>query len=964
MPNANREPRRLVIVESPTKANTIRRFLPDSYEVMASMGHVRDLPGAAAGIPNQYRGHAWARLGINVDDGFKPLWVVTRSDVVRNLKRALQNADELLIATDEDREGEAIGWHLMKALKPNIPTRRMVFHEITEDAIQRSLEETRDIDRNLVAAQEARRILDRLVGYTLSPLLWRKIGPRLSAGRVQSVAVRVVVQREKERIAFVPASYWDVAAQLTTGQETPPFEAALTHVNDIRLAGSKDFDPDTGQLHEGVTAGQDVVLLDEATAQRYETQAAGAPFSVTRIETKQSKRNPQPPFTTSTLQQDAGNKFGWPARRTMQIAQRLYEQGLITYMRTDSTNLSGEAIAATRQRVEQLYGAEYLFERVRNTRSNSRGAQEAHEAIRPAGRDMKTAQEQRLDGDQRKLYDLIWKRTMAWQMAEAQIQTVTAQFDTTVEDDRLRFRASGSTVLFAGFRRAYVEGSDNPDEAVGDKDQPLPSMNEGDRVTAQSVTAEGHETRPPARYTEASLVKLLEQEGIGRPSTYASIIETIQSRGYVTKVGNQMVPSFTAFAVNNLLEAQFERLVDTEFTARMEAQLDDIADGRMDAEPYLDEFYRGEAGIETLTNAAADTVDPRAISTIDAPSWAPFEVRVGRYGPYVEANIDGERFRSSIPSEWAPGDVKKSDLEELIERERQGDQPVGTGEDGQTILLKNGPYGPYLQLGEGDGDDRPKRVSLPPGVAMGDVDETLARALMNLPRTVGAHPTTDMAITAGIGRYGPYVRHENVYAPLKESDDVLTVGLERAVELINERRKRRGQSDPERVLGEHPETGEPVEVHKGRFGPYVKHQKVNASLRKDDTIEGVTLEQALELLAAREKRMAEKGSTSRVGKGGSRKKATGKGARSKSKRARPQRPKATKAQLEPYLDRLTDTERDVVARIEGMAGQEPQEIIAVTDALGLSEEQVKKAHKAGMFKMRIAFGKERAAAES
>ena len=964
MPNANREPQRLVIVESPTKADTIRRFLPDSYTVMASMGHVRDLPNSADQIPSELRGQEWARLGIDVDNGFKPLYVNTRSDVIRDLKRALRDADELLIATDEDREGESIGWHLLEALDPDIPTRRMVFHEITEEAIQRALEETRDIDRSLVDAQGARRILDRLVGYTVSPLLWRKIAPRLSAGRVQSVAVRVLVQREKERIAFVPASYWDVSANLATQTGETPFTAALTHVNDIRLAGSKDFNPDTGRLNDNLTAGENVVLLDEATARQYETDATDVPFTVASVETRQSKRNPQPPFTTSTLQQDAGNKLGWPARRTMQIAQRLYEQGLITYMRTDSTNLSGEAIAATRKRVEELYGADYLFERVRNTRSSSRGAQEAHEAIRPAGSAMKTAQEQRLDGDQRKLYDLIWKRTMAWQMAEAQIQTVTAQFDATVSDDRLKFRASGSTVLFPGFRRAYVEGSDNPEEAVGEKDQALPAMNEGDRLTAQDVTADGHETRPPARYTEASLVKLLEQEGIGRPSTYASIIETVQSRGYVNKQGNQMVPTFTAFAVNNLLEKQFERLVDTEFTARMEAQLDDIAAGNMDAEPYLNEFYRGEAGVETLTESAMETVDAREISTIDAPSWQPYVVRVGRYGPYVEAEVDGERFRSSIPGDWAPGDVKKTDLEELINRERQGDQPVGTSEDGQTILLKNGPYGPYLQLGEPEGDERPKRVSLPPNVQMGDVDEALARQLINLPRTVGNHPTTDKTITAGIGRYGPYVRHEQVYASLKETDDVLTVGLDRAVELINERRKRRGQSDPERVIGEHPETGEPVEIHKGRYGPYVKHQKINASLRRDDTIESVTMDHALELLKAREERMGRKASGKRGGaKTASRKSSKSKRANSKTA-SKPKRPKATNADLEPYLGRLNDTERDVVERMEGMNGRDQQDLLSVTEALGLSEEQVKKAHKAGMFKMRIAFGKDRAAAES
>jgi DNA topoisomerase-1 len=979
--NAARTGRRLVIVESPTKARTIRRYLPSGYEVMASMGHVRDLPASADDIPARYRGQEWARLGMKIDQDFEPLYVVTKPKVVRELKQALKDARELVIATDEDREGESIGWHLLEVLEPDVPVKRMVFHEITEEAIQGALEATRDIDRNLVEAQETRRLLDRLVGYTISPLLWRKIAPRLSAGRVQSVAVRILVQREKERLAFVPAGYWDLDASLRAPDDegARAFGATLTHLDGIRLASGKDFDPDTGRLKEGLAAGRDRVLLQRDEAGALAEAAATAPFRVTSVEEREQTRNPAPPFTTSTLQQEASRKLGLSANDTMRVAQGLYERGLITYMRTDSTHLSGEAIGAARARVQAKYGDTYLFERARQYRGSSRNAQEAHEAIRPAGSEMRTAEEHGLRGRDAALYDLIWKRTIATQMAPARLAFVTARIEAEADGRALAFRASGRTVVFPGFFRAYVEGSDDPEAALDDRDQPLPELHEGDALRADRVEPSGHETKPPARFTEASLVKILEQEGIGRPSTYASIIDTIQRRGYVRKNGSQLVPTFTAFATNNLLEHQFAQLVDTEFTAEMEAKLDEIAAGTLEAIPYLKGFYGGEQGIEARVAAGLDGIDPKEISTVRARGWEPYVVRVGRYGPYVEAHEDGQRLTTSLPDEWAPGDVTKEMLEELLERERQGDVPVGQAEDGAAMLLKNGPYGPYLQLGPDDQEGRPKRVSLPPGVAPGQVDETLARRLLALPREVGVHPETGKKIEAGIGRYGPYVRHERTYASLKDEDDVLEVGLERALELLAAK-KRRGR-EPLRRLGEHPETGQPIELFEGRFGPYVKHGTTNASLRKEQRPDTVTLDEALELLAAREARKGRgggaggrkgaakkgaKGTTRGKGTAGAAKGAKGKGAKAKgTKKARSAAaPKASKEDLAPFLDTLAPDEREAVARVEGMDGHEAGEPAGAARALGVSEEELAARHKRGMFKLRMAFGRARKRADA
>ena len=972
--------RRLVIVESPTKANTIARFLPEGYEVMASMGHVRDLPASADDIPARYRGQEWARLGMKVEDDFAPLYVVTKPKVVRELKAKLKNADELVIATDEDREGESIGWHLLEVLEPKVPVKRMVFHEITEAAIRKALDDTRDIDRHLVEAQETRRLLDRLVGYTISPLLWRKIAPRLSAGRVQSVAVRILVQREKERLAFVPAAYWDLQARLAAaaGVEARAFDATATHVDGLRLATGKDFDPDTGRLKEGLQPGRDLVQLSEEDARRLADAAEGAAFRVASIEEREQTRNPSPPFTTSTLQQEASRKLGMSARDTMRVAQGLYERGLITYMRTDSTHLSGEAIGAARRRVEALYGADYLFERVRQYRGKARNAQEAHEAIRPAGDRMLTAKEHRLNGRDAALYDLIWTRTIATQMAEARLRFVTARIETELADRAVALRASGRQVLFPGFFRAYVEGSDDPEAALDDRDQPLPPLAEGDALRAISLDPSGHETKPPARITEASLVKILEQEGIGRPSTYASIIDTIVQRGYVRKQGQQLVPTFTAFATNNLLEHQFAQLVDTEFTAEMEAKLDEIAAGTLEAIPYLKGFYGGTEGIEARVAQGLDGIDPREISTVRSSRWDPYLVRVGRYGPYVEAQVEGERITTSLPDEWAPGDVTREMLAELVDRQVQGDVEVGQTDEGQAMLLKNGPYGPYLQLGPDDQEGKPRRVSLPPGVAPHDVDEALARRLLDLPRELGAHPESGKKIVAGIGRYGPYVRHERTYASLTAEDDVLEVGLDRAVELLAAKRTR-GRREPLRTLGEHPDDGQPVELHQGRYGPYVKHGTTNASLRKEHDPESIELAAALELLAAREARKGAKGSrrgtagtasttrktgTKKAAKKTGAKKAGAKKAGAKKAATKKARPKATPTDLEPFLGDLDEPVRDVVVRAEGMAGHDAAGIAGAANALGLDEDEAAARHKRGLFKLRMAFGRARSNADA
>ena len=847
--------KRLVIVESPTKARTIRDFLPrDEFEIEASMGHIRDLPASASEIPKQHKGEDWARLGVKITNGFEPLYVVPsdKKKVVRKLRDALKDADEFYIATDEDREGESIGWHLVEVLNPDVPVRRMVFHEITQEAIERALDDTRDIDEDLVEAQEARRILDRLVGYSISPLLWRKIKPKLSAGRVQSVAVRLLVHREAERVTFVPATYWDLTADLE--QEGTGFEAQMTHLNGVRLASGSDFDDDTGRLKEDLTEGEDVLLLDEPRARTLAERLPARTWRVANVKERTRQRKPYAPFITSTLQQEASRKLNLSARRTMQVAQRLYENGYITYMRTDSTNLAQEAVEGARRAVTERYGEDYLSPSVRQYRSSD-SAQEAHEAIRPAGGAMKTKKELGLTGIEAALYDLIWKRTVATQMANAQVKYTNVYVDVDVEDETARFRASGKTITFPGFFRAYVEGSDDPEAELEDREYPLPPIASGDTLDCTGVEPKGHETKPPSRYTEASLVETLEERGIGRPSTYATIIDTIQRRGYVRKKGSSLIPTFTAFATNNLMEEQFEPLVDVNFTADMEETLDHIAAGEEEATPYLKNIYLGEKGVEGRVEQGLERLDPREISTISFEKWGDLVVRVGKYGPYVDGELDGERVTASLPEDLAPGDVTEDTLREILEESNASDRVLGIHpEADQPVLLKSGPYGPYVQLGDDDQEGKPKRVSLPDDVEPAEVDFDTGLQLINLPRTLGEHPDTGHPVEAGIGRYGPFVRHtkpnaKDTYASLKKSDDVLTVGLDRALELISEKESR---NQPARTLGTHPETDKPVEVWKGRYGPYVKHSGTNASLNDDQSVESVTLDEALELLAEKE----------------------------------------------------------------------------------------------------------------
>lgn len=839
---------RLVVVESPTKARTIRRFLPDEYRVEASMGHVRDLPASASQIPSKFKSHRWSRLGVNVENDFEPIYVIPpdKRKVIKELKDALKDADELYIATDEDREGESIGWHLLEVLEPKIPVRRMVFHEITRDAIQEALQHTREMDRALVEAQETRRVLDRLVGYSLSPLLWKKIAPKLSAGRVQSVAVRLIVSREIERILFVPASYWGLVASL--GVDGGGFDATLTHVEGARIATGRDFDDATGALKEG----SDVLTLDEERATSLATALPGGSWKVVSVESKQQRRSPSAPFITSTLQQEASRKLRLSARDTMSVAQRLYEQGFITYMRTDSTTLSDEAMKASRQAVVDRYGDEYLSPGPREFSSKVRNAQEAHEAIRPAGTSMKTADELGLSGREHALYDLIWKRTVASQMADARLRLVSAVIDATVPGSSATFRSTGRTIEFPGFFRAYVEGSDDPDAALEDRDQPLPALEEGMTPACDAVEAKGHETRPPARLTDASLIRILEGEGIGRPSTYASIIDTIVSRGYVRRTGGQLIPTFTAFATNNLLEAHFENLVDVGFTAGMEQVLDDIAAGSAEAVPYLRQFFGGKDGLEGRVEAGLDAIDARKVSEIRFEKWSPYLVRVGKYGPYVEAPSDEGRLVASLPDDLAPGDVTREKLEVLVSEAKESDRPLGIHPDSEMpVLLCRGPYGHYVQLGDDDRQNKPKRVSLPRDLAPESVDLATAVRLLSLPRVVGQHPETGEDILANIGRYGPYVQQGSTFASLAKDDDVLEIGLDRALEVLARKAQR---NKPLRTLGKHPESGDSVDIFEGRYGPFVKHQRTNASLPKNLPPEEVTMETALELLAARAKR--------------------------------------------------------------------------------------------------------------
>ena len=839
---------KLVIVESPTKAKTIRGFLPAGYQVKASMGHVRDLPASASEVPVKIKKESWARLGVNVQNDFEPHYVVPtkKKKVVTELKNLLKNADELILATDEDREGESIGWHLVEVLKPKVPISRMVFHEITREAIKEALNNKRDLDENVIRAQETRRILDRLVGYTVSPLLWKKIAPRLSAGRVQSVAVRLLVLRERERRAFHSGAYWDLKAHLNKRPDQPAhrFEAQLLSVGGTRVATGRDFDENTGKVAEG----KDVLLLDQAQTEALRERLFNGEWRVAGIDTRDATRSPSPPFTTSTLQQEANRKLGMGAKETMRTAQKLYENGHITYMRTDSVNLSDQAIKAARKRVVELYGESYLHSTERRYKTKSQNAQEAHEAIRPAGDQMLPAEQLPISGQEQRLYDLIWKRTVATQMANARLKFTTA----TIEVADAIFRASGRNVIFAGFFRAYVEGSDDPEAALESQEAPLPNLVVDEIVDCRELEAVGHETKPPARYTEASLVKALEAAGVGRPSTYATIIDTIQQRGYAFKQRKELVPTFTAFGVTQLMEGNFHDLVDLQFTANMEDDLDRIATGELAWLAYLTKFYLGELGLENQVKEKEEKIDPRIVGGVQLEDL-PYEVRIGQYGPFIAKEVDGERVTSSLPAELPPADLTKEMADQLFENKTDGDKIVGEDETtGFNIFLKQGPYGPYVQLGneEDNGKKKPKRVSLLKGMEASSVDLELAQKLLALPRPLGDHPESGKSVRASVGRFGPYVVHDGTYASLKAPDHVLEVELPRALELLKvaAEKKKGGGKAVLKELGEHPDGGE-IQVLDGRYGPYVKYKKINATIPKETKPEDVTLEQALAMIA-------------------------------------------------------------------------------------------------------------------
>ena len=851
---------KLVIVESPTKAKTIRKFLPAGYRVEASMGHIRDLPSSASEIPPKLKGEPWARLGVNVEADFDPLYVIpsAKKKVVKQLRDLLKNADELILATDEDREGESIGWHLHEVLKPKVPVLRMVFHEITREAIEEALNQTRSIDHSLVRAQETRRILDRLVGYTVSPLLWKKIAPKLSAGRVQSVAVRLLVIRERERRAFVSGAYWDLKALLNKRPDQPDhrFEAQLLSVGGVRVATGRDFDEDTGRIVEG----KKVLLLDEAASVALQARLQNGLWRVAAIDERNASRSPAPPFTTSTLQQEANRKLSMSAKQTMRTAQSLYENGHITYMRTDSVHLSNQAVTAARMRVVELYGESYLTEKPRLYANKSKNAQEAHEAIRPAGDQMLPADRLPIDGQERRLYDLIWKRTVATQMQNAQLKFTTA----TIEVEDAVFCASGRTVLFPGFFRAYVEGSDDPEAALEDQESPLPPLSVDEEVDCRELNAVGHETKPPARYTEASLVKALEAEGIGRPSTYATILDTIQQRGYVFKNRRELVPTFTAFAVTGLLEDNFDHLVDFGFTATMEQELDDIATGELDSLAYLRRFFLGEAGLENQVRSKEAAIDPRVASGIGFDDLSA-EVRIGQFGPFAAKEVNGERITASLPKELPPAELDEEMLEKLFSQKNEAPEALGVDPATEKpIYLKSGPYGPYVQLGDAEEKGKkPKRTSLLKGMNPEEVDMALALRLLALPRTLGTHPESGKSIRAAVGRFGPYVQHGDVFASIKDPDDVLEIELPRALELIAEK-KSASKKEVLKELGEHPEGGD-IQVLNGRYGPYVKYKRTNATLPKDLKPEDVTLAQALELIAEKlgQKKSKSKGKRTR-----------------------------------------------------------------------------------------------------
>ncbi|MGI8794599.1 MAG: type I DNA topoisomerase [Acidimicrobiales bacterium] len=857
-------PKSLVIVESPAKAKTIGGMLGSDFIVESSYGHVEDLPRNAAEIPAEFKGEPWARDGVDADNDFKPIYVVTKRDQVKKLKALLKQVDELFLATDEDREGESIAWHLLQVLAPTVPVRRMVFHEITPQAIQDAVANYREIDDRLVDAQETRRILDRLYGYRLSEVLWKKSNGR-SAGRVQSVATRLLVERERERVAFVSAGWWDIEGTFAKGDSG--FGANLVGVDGKRLATGRDFGDD-GRLKD---AGNDApVVLDRDRAFSLATDLADRPFTVRSVERKPYRRSPSPPFITSTLQQEAGRKLGMTAKRAMSAAQRLYENGYITYMRTDSVTLSDSALAAARKAILAQYGERYVEAAPRTYTRKVKNAQEAHEAIRPAGDAFRSpADVQREVGsDEARVYELIWKRTMASQMPDAVGETVTVRLGAaTAAGTDAEFATSGTVITFPGFRQVYVEGADDAEADAGDQDRQLPALEDGDAVSVDALDPKDHSTNPPSRFTEASLVKRLEELGIGRPSTYASIIETVLDRDYAMKRGNALVPTYTAFAVIQLLEAHFEQYVDYGFTASMEEDLDRIANGEEERVPWLQRFYFGHVGAtapagdakgngnQGLKNLVSgdrlNDIDAALINAIkigDAPDGEPVSVRVGKYGPYLTHGDE----RASVPEDLAPDEVTVEKALELLAAP-SGDRELGTDPESELVVFaKAGRFGPYVQLGEPEGKEKPTTSSLFKDMDLDAVTLEQALQLLSLPRTVGSHPDDGEEIQALNGRYGPYLKKANETRSLATEAQIFTVTLDEAVTILAQPKARGRQAAPPlRELGVDPASGKQMLLKDGRFGPYVTDGETNASLRSGDEVETLTDDRAVELLAER-----------------------------------------------------------------------------------------------------------------
>ena len=838
----------LVIVESPTKAKTIRKFLPKNFTVEASMGHIRDLPQSAADIPAKYKKEPWAKeIGINCENNFEPLYIVPKdkTKVISTLKEKLKNADELFLATDEDREGESISWHLLELLKPKVPVKRMVFHEITKPAIEKALKNTRTVDSKLVRAQEARRILDRIVGYTLSPVLWKKVTYGLSAGRVQSAALRMMVERERERMRFKKATYFDLLAKLSfDGKE---FEAKLLSLGDKRVAQGKDFDETTGALN----ASKDMVVLGAGEAKSLADSLKAAVWQVQNIEEKQSTSKPQPPFITSTLQQSGNRKLGLSARDVMRVAQNLYEQGFITYMRTDSPTLSQEALSATRDIIKETYGAEYLSSEPRQYSAKSKGAQEAHEAIRPAGTFL-APDKTGLTGRELDVYTLIWQRTLASQMTDAKKSSMSVR----ISAQNTLFNATGTKIVFPGFMKAYDEDLESGDASWG-SDVLLPPMKVGDKPQLRAVSPESHETKPPARYNEASIVQAMEKAGIGRPSTYASVISTLFDKKYVTRSNNAIIPTFTGFAVVQLLEKHFDNFVNLDFTSKMEEDLDSIADGNLDHLDYLGKFWFGPNGLKELVEKKIKQIDPKDSRAIILPQLGKeLEIRIGRFGPYLsQTDIkDEDGVFASIPEGIAPADLTLDESKQILETKAKGPESIGkyppTGED---IYVMTGRFGAYVQVGkqiEGS-KEKPRRASIPKDQDLKTLSLEQALKYLSLPRDLGKFPDNGEMITVYDGRFGPYVKRGSDMRSLKKTDDKYTIALQRAIELLKEEKKGRFGAKLLKQLGQHPENGKDMGIYEGKFGPYVKCGTVSASIPKDLDPANVTIEMVLPLLAAK-----------------------------------------------------------------------------------------------------------------